>query len=103
MSPPDLFAHSGLTPPGYGQQFRYLRIEHADGTVRDHPYLWFTDAELAAMTPAEVEAAKHDRDVVLWRWAEDLHHRGVPGDAVVRIVAEWIGPLGSGPPAEPGR
>lgn len=85
--------------PGFYEQqvFRWLRIEHADGQTRDWPYLWFTADELAAMSAEEVEAAKVARDQNLWFWAENLELGQAEGPKVTRIVAEWIGPIGSQP------
>lgn len=84
--------------PPQEPQFLYLRILHSDQVERDWPYLWFTDAELAAMTEAEIAAAKTKRDQSLWFWAKDLFEEVVVGPKVSRIIAEWVGPVGSEPP-----
>lgn len=80
-----------LNPPE--QHYRWLRIEHADGVTRDHPYMWFSDAELAMMTDEEIAAAKASREAYIWKWAQKLWEQD-SSRQVARVVDEWTGTAG---------
>lgn len=83
------------------QVFKWVRIEHVDGRILDWNHLWFDELQLAGMEPRDAGYEEYLVDVNRFFWAAGIHERrieGVPG--VRRVIAEWVGPMGSGPPLD---
>lgn len=91
--------HGVGLPEQPDQGYRIFRIEFADGTTQDYPCLWWTDEQMAQVLPQHSpDDIKQARDETMWYGFEDLFKGELPGyPKAVRIVAEWLGPLGSQP------
>lgn len=91
-----------MTYPEYlrpaGQIFHWRRIEHVDGKVRDWPSLILSDAQKSNMTAVEIGWYEYFNELGVYYWAAGIHEGTIHGIAVRQIVAEWDGPIDSGPP-----
>lgn len=94
------FQPAYLQPPE--QQYRWRRIEHEDGVVRDWHSLLVPDDQWANLTPVERGWELYVNELGVYYWAAGLYDGQIEGMSPVRrVLAEWVGPIDSSPPMEP--